>query len=97
MQVRIGETNENVPPVVDEREHARRQPAAREIVSREAAPSPLVLHFIEDVFPIATIAIELSEGLCGFIERSDEDRIFVDLGRLADLGEGKLRRPFSSS
>ena len=36
MQVRIGETNEDVPPVVDEREHARHQLAAREIVGREA-------------------------------------------------------------
>jgi hypothetical protein len=64
----------------------------RQIVRGEAAPAPLVLHFVEDVFSVAAIAIELTERLCLFIERSHENRVFVDLGRLADLGEGQLRK-----
>ena len=41
---------------------------------------------------VAAIAIELAERRCLFIERSDENRVFVDLRRLADLGERQLRR-----
>jgi hypothetical protein len=44
---------------------------------------------------VAAIAIELTERLCLLIERSDENRVFVDLRRLADLSEGELRRAVS--
>ena len=42
---------------------------------------------------IAAIAIELAERFSFFLERGDQNRIFVDFCRLADLGEGKLRHP----
>jgi len=41
---------------------------------------------------VAAIAIELTERLCLLIERRDQNRVFVDLRRLADLGEGELSR-----
>ena len=61
MQVGIGEANEDVPPVVEQRDEPRREPATGEIVRRRAAPAPLVLHLVEDVFPVASVAIELTE------------------------------------
>src|SRR5271157_1182120 len=76
MQVGIGEANEDVPPVVEQRDEPRREPATGEIVRRKAAPAPLVLHLVEDVFPVAAVAIELTERF----------------RRLADLDERKLRR-----
>ena len=51
----------------------------------------MVLHLVEDVFPVAPIAIELAEHLCGFVERGDQNRVFIDFRRFADLGERKLR------
>src|SRR5215472_12731769 len=57
MQVRIDETNEDVPPVVKEGEHARRQSTAGEIVRGEAAPAPLILHFVENIFSVSPIAV----------------------------------------
>ena len=52
MQVGISQTNKDVPPIVDERVEPRRQPTARQILRREAAPATLVLHLIEDAFDI---------------------------------------------
>jgi hypothetical protein len=52
----------------------------------------LVLHLVEDVFPVAPIVIELAERLCGFVERGDQNRVFIDFRRLADLDEPKLQR-----
>ncbi len=45
------------------------------------------------MFSPSPLAIELTERLGVLIERGDENRVFVDIGRLADLGEGDLRRP----
>src|SRR5271157_3796903 len=92
MQVGIGEANEDVPPVVEQRDEPRREPATGEIVRRKAAPAPLVLHLVEDVFPVAAVAIELTERFRRLVERGDQNRVFVDLRRLADLSERKLRR-----
>jgi len=52
----------------------------------------LVLHFVENILSIAPVAIELTERLCVFVERSDQNRVFVDFRRFADLDERKLRR-----
>src|SRR5208282_4093154 len=41
---------------------------------------------------VAPVAIELTERLCVFIERGDQNRIFVDFRRFADLNKRKLRR-----
>src|ERR1700758_5111217 len=92
MQVGIGEANEDVPPVVKERKQPGRKPATGQIVRRVAAPAPLVLHLIENVLSVASVAIELTEGFRRLIERGDQNRVFVDVSRLADLGERKLQR-----
>src|SRR5208283_5011598 len=91
MQVGIGEANEDVPPVVEQRDEPRGEPATGEIVRREAAPAPLVLHLVEDVLPVATVAIELTERFRRLVERGDQIRVFVCLRRRADLDERKLR------
>ncbi len=43
VMLRVGQTGEQVPPVVDQRHRAGEQSAARQIVRRETAPAPLVL------------------------------------------------------
>ena len=88
----IGEADENVPPVVKQRKQPGREPATRQVVRREAAPAPLVLHLVENILAVAPVAIELTERLCFFVERSDQNRVFVDFRRFADLDERKLRR-----
>src|SRR5271166_4316115 len=75
MQVGIGEANEDVPPVVEQRDEPRREPATGEIVRRKAAPAPLVLHLVEDVFPVAAVAIELTERFRRLVERGDQNRL----------------------
>jgi len=51
LQVFLGlcQAHEDIPPVVDEGDHARGEPAAREVMRGEAAPTPLVLQFVERV------------------------------------------------
>ena len=65
MFVRFGEAHEQVPPVVDERDEARHELAAGQIAGGKASPAPLVLQFIEGIFAIGAIAVEL--GSCGDI------------------------------
>ena len=36
----VGQTNEDVPPIKEQRNEPRRQPTTRQIVGREAAPTP---------------------------------------------------------
>ena len=88
----IGETDEDVPPVVKQPKQPGREPATGKIVRRVAAPTPLVLHLVENILSLASVAIELTERLGVFIERGDQNRVFVDVRRLADLDERKLRR-----
>ena len=55
----IGQTDKQAPPIVDQRNTAGEQPAALQVVRREAAPSPLVLQLVEGVLTIAPIAVQL--------------------------------------
>src|SRR5271165_6802235 len=64
----IGEPDEDVPPVVNERKQPGREPATGEIVRRVAAPTPLVLHLVENILAVAPVAIELTERFHIFIE-----------------------------
>jgi len=45
MPIRLAQSNEDIPPIIEKRVQLRGQAATRQIVRREAAPSPLVLHF----------------------------------------------------
>ena len=49
MFIGLRQAHEDIPPVVDEGDHARGQPAACEVMRGEAAPTPLVLQFVERV------------------------------------------------
>src|ERR1700731_755917 len=62
VMVRIGQTHEEVPPVEDEGDNACHDPAARHVMGGEAAPTPMVLQFVEAVLTIAAVAIELTDG-----------------------------------
>src|SRR5271165_3197617 len=67
MEAGIGEPDEDVPPVVNERKQPRRESATGKIVRRIAAPAPLVLHLVENVLSVAPVAIELTERFHIFI------------------------------
>ena len=58
----LREPDEQVPPVVDEGNQTGRKPTAGEIVCRKPAPAPLVFQFIEGIFAIRPVAIELAES-----------------------------------
>jgi len=59
MPVRLDQTNEDAPPVVKQRDHARGQSATSKVLRDEAAPAPLVFQFIKNILAIAAIAIQL--------------------------------------
>src|SRR5271157_763109 len=59
MMLWIGQTGEQAPPVVDKGHGTGEQPASRQVLCREATPAPLVLEFIEDVFTVGPIAVQL--------------------------------------
>src|ERR1019366_10453685 len=61
MMVRISETHEQAPPIIDQRHRAREQTASRQILCGEAAPTPLVLQLVKRVLAVGTIAIQLPE------------------------------------
>ena len=68
----------------------RSQATTREIVRGEAAPAPLVFQFVENIFRIAAIAIELPEGREFLIKRGYQHAVFVDFGVGADFDEREL-------
>ena len=72
------QTDEQVPPVEDQRDVARHQTAALEVAGREATPAPLVLQLVEGVLAISTVAIELAARCRA---RSPERRIPKPRGR----------------
>src|SRR3954452_5983969 len=59
--VRVRQTYEQRPPVANQCDEARHQPAPLQVLGREAAPAPLVLQLVEVVFCIAAITVELPE------------------------------------
>src|ERR1035438_3777067 len=78
MPVRLDQTNEDAPPVVKQRDHARGQSATSKVLRDEAAPAPLVFQFIKNILAIAAIAIQLAETQNG---------IFVDVDACAHIDE----------
>jgi len=60
MPVRLNQTDEDAPPIIEQRDHARGKPAPGKVLCDEAAPAPLVFQFIENIFVIAAIAIQLA-------------------------------------
>jgi hypothetical protein len=52
MPVRFGQANEDVPPIIKQRDQVRGQTTARQIMRGEAAPAPLVLQFVENILDI---------------------------------------------
>ena len=61
MLVGIGQTDEQIPPIGGEGDGAGHKLAAFDIMRGEAAPAPLVLHLVEQVFSVAPVAIELAD------------------------------------
>src|SRR5450432_843113 len=92
--IRLGQTNENVPPIIEQRVETRRQTTARQIMSDEAAPSPLVLQLVKYVLTVRPIAIELAEAPQLFDETGHENLIFPNLLAWADIEESQPRLPF---
>src|SRR5271157_2350360 len=89
MPVRLDQPNEDAPPVVKQRDHARGEPATSKVLRDEAAPAPLVLQLVENILAIAAIAIQLAKTRELLVERSGENGIFVDFGVRADFDERK--------
>ena len=50
MMIGIGQPHKQIPPVEEQSNEARHQMAAFEITGREAAPTPLIFQFIENIF-----------------------------------------------
>ena len=74
MMLGISEADEQAPPVVDQRNSPCEQPAACEVLRREAAPAPLVFQLVERVLAIRPIAIQLTQGQDLVVQRRDQRR-----------------------
>ena len=73
--VRLGQPHKQAPPVVDERNEASHELAAGEIAGGKARPAPLVLQFIEGIFAIGAIAVELRERQNLLVQGSNEHAV----------------------
>src|ERR1700735_929396 len=91
--IRLGQTNEDVPPIIKQRDQTRRQTTSRQIMGDEAAPAPLVLQLVKYVLTIRPIAIELAEAPQSFGERGHENLIFPNLLAWTDIEESRPRLP----
>ena len=60
--IRLGQTDKDVSPIIKQRDHARRQATAREILRDAAALAPLILQFVENILSVRAVAIELTEA-----------------------------------
>ena len=58
----IGQSNEQTPPVVDQRHCPGGQLAAVQVVRGEATAAPLILEFIESVLSICPVTVKLTQS-----------------------------------
>jgi hypothetical protein len=89
MMFGIGQAGEQAPPIVRQRHDAGEQPATRQVLCRETAPTPLVLQFIEHVFTVGSIAIQLPQRQDLAVQRGDQGGIFPKLLVRSNLGKAK--------
>ena len=61
----------------------------QQIAGGEAAPAPLVLQFVEGIFAIGAIAVELGERQNLLVEGSNEHAVFVGIRARPDLNEAE--------
>jgi hypothetical protein len=57
MVVRFGQTDEQAPPIVDQRNHPGEQPTALQIMRGEAALAPVIFQLVVATFTIRPISI----------------------------------------
>jgi hypothetical protein len=91
MMLGIGQAGEQAPPIVSQGDDPSEQPATRQVLCREAAPAPLVFQFIENVFTVGSIAIQLTQREDLAVKRCDQGGVFPKLVVWSDLGEPKQR------
>ena len=61
MLMRISQSHEEIPPVVDKGHHAGDEAAALQIVGGKTTPAPLILQFVEIVLGGRPIPVELGD------------------------------------
>ncbi len=66
----VAEPREHIPQVRRNHGHPREERGLLQRMRREAAPSPLVLHFVEDILAVASLAVE----------RQDIPRVHAEVG-----------------
>ena len=80
------QSDEQTPPVVDQCHGTSRQLTTMQVVCGVAAPTPLVLEFIEGVLSIRLISVELAKAENLVVGVGDENGVLVT---------GDLLPPFS--
>lgn len=84
---RVRKAHVPTPPVVDQRHRPRREVAALQILGGITAPAPLILEFIESIFAIGPIPVQLADGFCRVVSVADQDGVFPEFGRLGRAKE----------
>ena len=77
------EANEQTPPVVDQGHRTRRQLAAVQIMGGKATPAPLIFQFIEGIFGIRSIPVELAQAENLEVRVGDQHGVLVTRNFLA--------------
>ena len=88
--VRMREPQKQRPPVVHQRHHAGHESAAREILSGEAAPAPLIFQLIKIVLGIRPVTIQLGKCQDLMRGRGNQHGILITRGGDVGLDEGEL-------
>ena len=68
----------------------------RRVAGGEAAPAPLVLQFVEGIFAIGAIAVELGERQNLLLKACDKHAVFVGFRARPDLNEAERQLPAPS-
>jgi len=62
MLIGVSQTHKQAPPVVNQGNDARHKAATFEVLGRKAAPAPVIFQFVEVVFGIGAVPIQLGNA-----------------------------------
>lgn len=90
MLLGLGKADKQVPPVVDQGNEAAGQTAALELLGCVTIPTLLVLEFVETVFAIGPIAMQLGQGEYLRGQRGHQHDIFITAHGLGAVDKSQV-------
>jgi hypothetical protein len=85
--LRVCQTDRPTPPVVNQCHRPCREVAAIQVLRDVAAPTPLILQFVEAVLAIGAIPVQLANGFKAVVRVGHQDGILPERGRIGAVHE----------